>query len=155
MMQRVTNCILIDDRQALLIKKPRRGWYAIPGGKMEQGETVKESVIREYREETDLHLINPSLIGVFTFNIFTGTTCVQEWMMFTFVSRAYTGTMASYCTEGELEWIPLDAIASLPMAEGDRSIFDHIQTSDDILYASFSYTDDYELIGININPTGR
>ncbi|HLQ72137.1 MAG TPA: 8-oxo-dGTP diphosphatase [Bacillota bacterium] len=154
-MQRVTNCILIENQKALLIKKPRRGWYAIPGGKMEQGETLKESVIREFGEETDLFLTNPSLIGAFTFNIFSGKTCIQEWMMFTFICRSYTGTLTSQCVEGELEWVPLDEIISLPMAEGDRSIFNHIFTSDDILYASFSYTSEYELINKNLNPTVR
>src|SRR5699024_3484218 len=154
-MQRVTNCILIDNKKALLLRKPRRGWYAIPGGKMEQGETLKESVIREYGEETDLHLINPFLIGAFTFNIFSGEKCTQEWMMFTFVCHSYTGTQTSHCAEGELEWIPLDEIASLPMAEGDRSIFNHILSSDDILYASFSYTNDYELIDLNLNSSER
>lgn len=155
MMQRVTNCILIENQKALLLKKPRRGWYAIPGGKMEQGETLKDSVIREYREETDLHLLTPSLIGAFTFNIFAEETCIQEWMMFTFICNDYKGILASYCREGELEWIPLERIPSLPMAEGDHSIFDHIQQSDDILYASFSYTNDYELIDVHLNPTGR
>src|SRR5699024_4879872 len=121
-MQRVTNCILIDNNKALLLKKPRRGWYAIPGGKMEKGETLKESVIREFREETDLHLITPSLMGAFTFNIFSDDVCIQEWMMFTFICRSSTGRLTSYCSEGELKWIPLEKIPSLPMAEGDRSI---------------------------------
>lgn len=153
-MQRVTNCILIDDNKALLLKKPRRGWYAIPGGKMEQGETLKESVVREYWEETDLHLTEPSLIGAFTFNIFSDDKCIQEWMMFTFICHSYTGILTPHCPEGELEWIPLHQISSLPMAEGDLSIFKHILTSDEILYASFSYTSDYELLDLNLNPTG-
>src|SRR5699024_9601168 len=126
-------------------------WYAIPGGKMEQGETLRESVIREYGEETDLHLINPSLKGAFTFNIYSGNTCIQEWMMFTFVCHSFKGTLTTHCLVGELEWVELDKIASLPMAEGDRSIFNHVLTSDEILYASFSYTDEYELIDKNLN----
>ena len=30
-------------------------WVA-PGGKMERGETVRDSVVREYREETGIYL---------------------------------------------------------------------------------------------------
>src|SRR5690625_6605023 len=70
-MQRVTNCILINNGHVLLLKKPRRGWYAIPGGKMEQNETIKETVIREFLEETALNIHHPELAGAFTFSIFS------------------------------------------------------------------------------------
>ena len=40
------------DNKVLLLKKPRRNWWVAPGGKMEPGESVKESCIREFREET-------------------------------------------------------------------------------------------------------
>lgn len=151
-MQRVTNCIVIDNRHVLLLKKPRRGWYAIPGGKMEQGESIKEAVIREYREETELHLEQPELAGAFTFSVYNEDTIVQEWMMFTFVCNKYEGNLAMYCKEGELEWIPLDHIKDLPMAEGDRKIFAHILSSKAMLYGTFSYTEDYELIDSQLDP---
>ncbi|HLR61258.1 MAG TPA: 8-oxo-dGTP diphosphatase [Lentibacillus sp.] len=152
-MQRVTNCILLNEDKVLLLKKPRRGWYAMPGGKMEQGETIKESAVREYREETELELIDPALGGVFTFLIYNGKTIVQEWMMFTFFCRSFTGTLASYCREGELEWVTYDAINALPMAEGDRKIFEHVLASDRTLYGSFSYTEDYDLINYRLDPS--
>ncbi|TMN21324.1 NUDIX hydrolase [Lentibacillus cibarius] len=152
-MQRVTNCILIDNDKVLLIKKPRRGWYAIPGGKMEQGETIKESVVREFWEETGLKLIDPSLTGAFTFMIYSSDELVQEWMMFTFMCKASEGELASYCKEGELEWVALDAIHKLPMAEGDRKIFAHVFSSNDMLFGSFSYTEDYELLQMRFDST--
>src|SRR5690625_6673823 len=107
-MQRVTNCILMENEHILMIKKPRRGWYAIPGGKMEIGESVKESVVREYHEETALKLNQPELAGVFTFNIYENEQVVQEWMMFTFKCEAFEGKLTDYCEEGELEWIPFN-----------------------------------------------
>ncbi|WP_343327846.1 8-oxo-dGTP diphosphatase [Lentibacillus saliphilus] len=153
-MQRVTNCILLKDDHILLLKKPRRGWYAIPGGKMEQGESIKESVIREFREETDLQLIQPELIGTFTFNILDGANVLQEWMMFTFVCDQYSGRLIEHCREGELEWVPTKHVMNLPMAEGDRAIFKHILTSRKMLYGSFFYTEQYKLIDMRIDPTG-
>lgn len=62
-MQRVTNCVLIRDNEVLLLQKPRRNWWVAPGGKMERGETVRDSVVREYREETGIYLKNPALRG--------------------------------------------------------------------------------------------
>lgn len=151
-MQRVTNCILINNKRALLLKKPRRGWYAIPGGKMEQGETIKESVTREFREETGLIIADPRLAGVFTFDILQEATVIQEWMMFSFICHAFSGELTADSKEGELEWIPLDRIPDLPMAEGDRKIFKHVLTSDSMLYGTFFYTEDFELLDFRLDP---
>lgn len=151
-MQRVTNCILIQNDKILLLKKPRRGWYAIPGGKMEQGESIKESVTREYREETSLHLQNPKLAGAFTFTVHDQET-IQEWMMFTFICDASVGELTEHCNEGTLEWVEQGKIKDLPMAEGDKKIFEHILSKSGILYGSFSYTKDYNLLDIRLDPS--
>lgn len=49
-----TLCFLIDGDHVLLIEKKRgagAGFYNAPGGKIESGETPRESVIREVQEE--------------------------------------------------------------------------------------------------------
>lgn len=71
---------------------------------MESGESVRDSVIREYREETGIYIINPQLKGVFTFIIKDGDHIVSEWMMFTFVADSYTGQNVSESEEGKLQW---------------------------------------------------
>ncbi|CDQ39051.1 MULTISPECIES: NUDIX domain-containing protein [Virgibacillus] len=151
-MQRVTNCIVIDNNHILVIKKPKHGWYAIPGGKMEQGETIRESVIREYQEETELSLHHPRLAGVFTFSILEDTTSTREWMMYTFVCEHYEGQLTDFCREGELEWVEIDRIKSLPMAEGDRMIYEHVLQHETVVTGAFSYTEEDELINYRIDP---
>ncbi|MUK89107.1 NUDIX domain-containing protein [Ornithinibacillus sp. L9] len=150
-MQRVTNCIVIDQDHILLLKKPSRGWYAIPGGKMEQGETIKESAIREYWEETALTPNNPTLAGVFTFSIYHQEELENEWMMFTFITDSYQGQLTEHCDEGELEWVPIKQLHQLPMAEGDHKIFEHILTSKATVFGAFSYTNEFQLIDYRIN----
>lgn len=49
-----TLCFLLDGEQVLLIEKKRgagAGLYNAPGGKLEAGETPRESATREVREE--------------------------------------------------------------------------------------------------------
>ncbi|MDY0408872.1 8-oxo-dGTP diphosphatase [Virgibacillus soli] len=152
-MQRVTNCILINQDYVLLIKKPSRGWYAMPGGKMEQGETIKESVVREYWEETGLTLEKPTLAGVFTFNIYDEQQLENEWMMFTFVNRNYSGTLNDHCKEGELTWVRREEVLTLPMAEGDRKIFEYVLSGNkDVLFGAFQYTTAYKLLDFRLDP---
>lgn len=149
-MQRITNCILLDKEtnQVLLLKKPRRGWWVAPGGKMEQGETVLEAVVREYREETGLTLHRPELRGVFTIIIEEDDQVKDEWMMFTFFCTQYSGELLAESAEGELEWIPFNEVFRLPKAEGDEIFFEHIlkNAQPDILFKTFYYTSQYELL---------
>ncbi|HLQ74211.1 MAG TPA: 8-oxo-dGTP diphosphatase [Bacillota bacterium] len=152
-MQRVTNSILRHDDHILLLKKPRRGWYAFPGGKMERNETIKESAIREFQEETGLTLIDPDVAGIFTFTIFEDESFVQEWMMFTFICETFTGELTDHCLEGELEWVPISQLHQLPMAAGDKQLLNHIVHSNEILYGSFSYTTDYDLLESRLDPS--
>ncbi|WP_017726317.1 8-oxo-dGTP diphosphatase [Halalkalibacterium ligniniphilum] len=151
-MQRVTNCILIDGKQVLLLQKPSRGWWVAPGGKMEPGESIKEAVTREYREETGIHLKNPQLQGVFSMVIIDQGKIIDDWMMFTFKASTYEGERLAFSPEGTLAWKNRNDIHSLPMAEGDHLIFKHILSSDDLIYGTFHYTPDFQLVSYRLDP---
>lgn len=47
-MQRIANLIVRKGDEVLLLKKPRRGWYVAPGGKIESGESIYEAAAREF-----------------------------------------------------------------------------------------------------------
>ncbi|WP_152446644.1 8-oxo-dGTP diphosphatase [Bacillus sp. THAF10] len=151
-MQRVTNCVLTKDDQVLLLQKPRRGWWVAPGGKMEQGESIKDSVVREYREETGIYLKNPALKGVFTFIIKDGNDIVSEWMMFTFLATEFDGQNVSESEEGKLEWHKQEEVGKLPMAPGDYHILDYLMKGSGMIYGTFTYTPDFELLSYRLDP---
>ncbi|HET7580390.1 MAG TPA: 8-oxo-dGTP diphosphatase [Bacillales bacterium] len=151
-MQRVANCLLHKDNQLLMLKKPRRGWWVAPGGKMEPGESVKDTVIREFREETGLFLKKPLLRGVFTFIIKEADTVVFEWMMFTFSAGDYEGEAVSESEEGKVAWVDADQLPELPMAEGDHHLLNHVLHGNGMLFGTFTYTSDYQLLAYRLDP---
>lgn len=64
--------IIKKGEEILLIKRERgnfKGFYGIPGGKVEEGEYIDEAVKREIREEVDLDLKFNKLLGVATENM--------------------------------------------------------------------------------------
>ncbi|MFJ5759676.1 NUDIX hydrolase [Neobacillus sp. NPDC093182] len=152
-MQRVTNCVLIRDNQVLMLKKPRRGWWVAPGGKMEPGESVRDSCIREYREETGIYLKNPQLKGIFTFIMKENDQVLSEWMMFTFFATDSDGMRFDESDEGKLEWQQLDQLKNLPMAAGDYHIIDYMIHGNGIIYGTFTYTKDFQLISYRLDPS--
>mgnify|MGYP001027616527 FL=1 len=154
-MQRVTNCVLTSGDKVLLLQKPRRGWWVAPGGKMESGETVRDAVIREYREETGLYVLNPQLKGIFTFIIKENDQVVSEWMMFTFVADHYTGEHVEETEEGIIEWHQAADVGSLPMAPGDVHILDFMLKGKGLLHGTFTYTPDFELLSYRLDPQGE
>jgi 8-oxo-dGTP diphosphatase len=152
-LQRVTNCVLQDGDQVLLLQKPRRGWWVAPGGKMESEETIKDSVIREYREETGLYLNNPKLKGVSNFIIKDQDIIVSEWMMFTFFATDVTGDALAESEEGILEWKPINQIKDLPMAPGDYHLLDYVVKGDGMIIGTFTYTPDFKLLRYRLDPS--
>ena len=48
--------------------EPRAGYWALPSGFAEYGETIEETAIRECREETGLEIELDNLLGVYSVN---------------------------------------------------------------------------------------
>ena len=89
-------------------------WVAI-GGKFEQGESPEEANAREVFEETGLTLHNTRYCGIVTF-------VSDKWgteYMHVFHTTDFSGELSD-CDEGELCWVEIEKIYSLPIWEGDK-----------------------------------
>jgi 8-oxo-dGTP diphosphatase len=61
-----TAIIPYPDQKILLIKRdtvPFKGYWALPGGRMDPGETIEQTIIREVKEETGLNVTIVSRVG--------------------------------------------------------------------------------------------
>ena len=95
--------ILLQDR----VKADWRG-LALPGGHVEPGESIVDSVVREMREETGLTVKNLRLRGVKQFPIEGG-----RYIVFLFEAAEYEGTLRD-SEEGGVAWYPREKVRELP-----------------------------------------
>lgn len=62
------SAIVVDsDERLLLVERghePDRGRWALPGGRVDAGETLREAVVRETLEETGIPVVTESLVGL-------------------------------------------------------------------------------------------
>lgn len=65
----VGGAVVLKDDKILLCKRaiePRKGFWTLPAGFMEEGESVEEGVAREAREEANAHIAIDRLLAVYS-----------------------------------------------------------------------------------------
>ncbi|MHC8407150.1 NUDIX hydrolase [Pseudomonas sp. TMB3-21] len=102
-----------QDRHILLVRKPRSRW-ALPGGKVERGETTAGAARRELQEETGL--------GV------DGLLYLMELHSRSTEHHVYEASVLN-CDEARPQneifdciWYPLDAVQNLDTSDATRRI---------------------------------
>jgi 8-oxo-dGTP diphosphatase len=113
-----------DKTKVLLIHRNARegddhlGKYNGLGGKMDSDEDVYTSMKRELFEEAQIIATQMSLRGTINWTGFGPKG--ENWLGFIFLIEKFEGEVAKKCAEGDLEWVPIKDLATLPMWEGDK-----------------------------------
>ena len=142
---RVVHSLLVQDDQILLLFKPSRQKWFLPGGKAEFGENIIQTGLREFYEETGLQLKHAKL-GAITTVVVEEELEKKEWMLYTVKATDSTGELIEENREGSLAWHSLKEVDELPLFEGDRFIIKKLLESDLPIVSTQIYTPTYELI---------
>lgn len=140
-----TVCYLRVDNKVLMIKFAKK-WgqvYAPPGGKFEIGESPLDCIIREFKEETGLTLVNPKLQG------YSYWHDEYEGIIFVFVASSYEGELTRESEEGTLEWIDVNELETINQFEQNK-IFTPYLFKDEIFEGKFLLNSDCKVIEYDI-----
>ena len=123
-MKNTTLCYIEKENSYLMLHRVKKvndenqdKWIGV-GGKLEEGESPEECLLREVKEETGLTLTKYQYRGLVTF-------VSDQWgtqYMHLFTATEYEGEIKE-CNEGDLEWVPKTEIEHLNLWEGDKIFF--------------------------------
>ena len=114
MLQRADGRVLVQNR-----RDPDWGGLTFPGGHIEPGESLVDSVIREMREETGLTVRNPRLIGSKSWM----QKDVGRYLVLLYVAHEYEGVLHN-SEEGDVRWMTLEEMRAGQMVDGMELYFD-------------------------------
>ena len=104
--RKAVRCYLIKDNQVMVTKykqgTPKEGYYDIPGGKIEEQETVEQTAMREMKEETGVKVSNLRNKG----NMLVEYPN-RKYDFTIFVTNEYEGEPQEF-EENTSEWIKID-----------------------------------------------
>ena len=98
-----------DTGEVVVLDKVKKyGWEGLtfPGGKVERGESFEDSVIREAKEETNLDIKNPKLVGIITW-----LTDTSKDVGLLYETSDFTGKLEKENREGKLSWMTYENFA--------------------------------------------
>lgn len=141
----LTNLCLIEDtstnKVVLQYRSPERykKWsgYAFPGGHIEEGESLVESVIREVYEETGLTIADPKLVAVKDWEPEEG----GRYIVFCYKATEFTGQLRS-SEEGEVSWVKKDQLEKLDLSYDMLPLLEVMEDPDLSEYYYRKRTDD-------------
>jgi bifunctional NMN adenylyltransferase/nudix hydrolase len=130
-----TDAVVIQSGHVLLVKRggmPGEGLWALPGGFLNQGETILQGMLRELVEETKIGVRLPKLEG-----------SIERWFVADHPERSQRGRTVSHAAlirlpdseqglpkikgsddAADAKWVPLDDLTALNMFEDHWDVID-------------------------------
>ena len=119
--------IIICNGKLLLEKRknePGKGKWSVPGGLVDLGESVEQTVIREVKEETGLEVEKPEHIDVVDNIIRDENGRVKyHFVIIDYFMRLKGGTLKAASDAEELKWVSLNDVEKYDLTKTFREFF--------------------------------
>lgn len=117
--QLAVSAAIFRDGKILLVRRarsPARGYYSLPGGRVEFGETLHAALHREVDEETALEI---EIIGLAGWReVVPGSTGGGHYLIMSFAARWRAGEPVLNDELDDFRWLSPDALGDLKLTGG-------------------------------------
>lgn len=100
--------VILQGDEVLVVERgnePWRGWWSLPGGVVETGETLREAVQRETREETGLDVVPLETVEIFeSIAPRVDGECAYHYVVVDFLCRIEGGQLGAADDARAVRW---------------------------------------------------
>jgi 8-oxo-dGTP diphosphatase len=126
--QLAVSAVIFRDDKILLVRRarsPAKGFYSLPGGRVEFGESLHAALHREIAEETGLEI---EIVGLAAWReVLPGTSDGGHYVILSFAARWKNGEPVLNEELDDYKWLALDALGDLPLTSGLQEVIQSAQ----------------------------
>jgi 8-oxo-dGTP diphosphatase len=121
--------VIVESGRLVLVKRgaePALGKWSFPGGAVELGETVRDAVIRETKEETrlDVELVEDRPMDAYDILTLDKTGRLRyHYVLLQFLVRPKQGKLEPTSDVTDAKWVSFEEVETYDLAESVRSFF--------------------------------
>lgn len=106
-------------------KEPLKGWWSLPGGALELGESLEEGVRREVREETGLDIRPVCVLEIFERIIRdAGGATEYHYVLIDYICEIAGGELCAGDDACAVQWVKRADLPQLPITEGTLEVIE-------------------------------
>jgi ADP-ribose pyrophosphatase YjhB (NUDIX family) len=118
------NVVVVNDNdEILMIRRSDNGNWAVPGGAVDLGESLKQAAVRETNEESGVDVEVTGLVGIYTdpkhVVFYTSNGEARQEFSIVLTARAVGGALRTSSESTEVRWVRSEHVDELDM---DRSM---------------------------------
>lgn len=121
--QLAVSAAIFRDGKVLLVRRarfPAKGFYSLPGGRVEFGETLDAALHREVDEETALKI---KIVGLAGFReVVPGTSGGGHYLIMSFAARWRSGEPVLNDELDDFRWLEPDSLGDLKLTDGLQEV---------------------------------
>jgi len=118
--------LIFEQDRILLVERghePLKGYWSLPGGILETGETLEQGIRREVREETGLEVEPLSMFEVFERIMPDGAGKTEyHYVLIDYLCRPVGGTLAAASDVSRVVWVTQSELAQYRLTDGTLGV---------------------------------
>jgi 8-oxo-dGTP diphosphatase len=120
--------IILNRDRILLVergKEPLKGYWSLPGGVLETGETLKDGIRREVREETGLEVEPLGVVEIFERIMRNGNGAAEyHYVLIDYLCRVTGGKLCPNDDACRAAWVPRRLLPGFHITQGTLPVIE-------------------------------